>query len=221
MSTWSSDQDANGNLPRGSKPGRSWLARFINFVLMQLLALAVFVGFPVLVTAVAPVSWVRFERHGENVSATARICLLFVIPYKTLTVDPVVGIGDRFVEGSHTRERRTGRDRVTKSEDQGYLVIHGNDQVAEVPVTPHNLDEVIERTEAFLNEPQSDELELFVVANWKFSVIMGGLTSLLTVLYVGTLIFGVALKGVHIIQWALGVPQGRRLFARYMKNSPQ
>ncbi len=221
MSMWSSDQDANGNLPQGNKPGRSWLARLISFVLMQLLALAVFVGFPALVTAIAPVSWVRFERHGEHVSATARICLLFVVPYKTLTVDPVVGIGDRFVGGSYSRERRSGGDKVTKSEDEGYLVIQGNEHVAEIPVTPHNLKEVIERAEAFLNEPQSEELELFVVANWKFSVIMGGLTSLLTVLYVSTLIFGVLLKIVHIIQWALGVPPGRRLFARSMKNSPQ
>lgn len=147
------------------------------------------VGFPGFCTAIAPVSWVKFQRSGDRVSARAEVCVFFVLPYKTMTVDPVVGIGDRFVGGTESRERRSGkRDRVTKSEDQGFLVIQGDDHAAEVPVTPVDLESVIERSEAFLKDPQATELELFVVANWKFSVIMGGLTSLLTVLYVGSLV---------------------------------
>lgn len=143
------------------------------------------VGFPGFCTAVAPVSWVKFQRTGDRVSARAQVCVFFVIPYKTLVVDSVESIGDRFKGGTESRQRRSGTtDRVTKSEDQGFLVIHGADQVAEVPVTPFNLKSVVKRSEAFLKEPQATELKMFVVANWKFSVIMGGLTSLLTVLWV-------------------------------------
>lgn len=142
---------------------------------------------PGLLTATVPVSWVKFERQGERVTARAQVCLFFVVPYKTMTVDPVEGIDDRFVGGTESRERRSGsrqQDRVTKSEDQAFLVIRGDDQTAEVPVTPVDIKTVIERSEAFLKDPQATELKLFVVANWKFGVIGGGLMSLLTVLYV-------------------------------------
>lgn len=143
------------------------------------------VVFPGFLTAVAPSSWVKFQRNGNRVTARAQICVFFVVPYKTLTVDPVIGIGDRFHAGSETRERRSGqRDRVTKAEDEGFLVIQGEDQVAEVPVTPFNLKSVVQRSEEFLKDSQSTELKMFVVANWKFSVLFGGLMSLFTVLYV-------------------------------------
>src|SRR5262245_51468578 len=122
-----------------SNSHRSWASRLVNFILFHLFALLVFVGFPALVTAIAPVSWVAFERHDGRVSANTRTCLLFVVPYKARTIDPVIGIGDRFIGGTVTRERRTGRDVSTKSEDEGFLIIRGNDQVAEVPVTPFNL----------------------------------------------------------------------------------
>lgn len=162
------------------------------------------VGFPALVTAIAPISWVRFERRDGKVSATVHTCLLFVIPYKNQTVVTVTGIGDRFVAGTVTRERRCGGDRTTKSEDEGFLVIRGNDHDAEVPVTPFNLKSVIERSEAFLHDDNATELKLFVVANWKFSVITGGLISLLTVLYIAGLTYGVLRAAVRTIRWALG-----------------
>jgi hypothetical protein len=182
------------------KPRGPWWARLGSFVLHQLLALAIFVGFPALVTAIAPVSWIKFERQEGQVSATAQTCLLFFVPYKTIHLDPVTGIGDRFVAGTTTRERRTGRDRVTKSEDEGFLVIHSSDQSAEISVTPFNIKSVTERSQGFLDDPQAKELKLFVVANWKFSVIAGGLVSLLTVLYVVVLVGGLAGKLLGLLR---------------------
>ncbi len=172
------------------KPRGPWWARLGSFVLHQLLALAVFVGFPALVTAIAPVSWIKFERQDGQVSVTAQTCLLFFVPYKTIHLDPVTGIGDRFVAGTMNRERRPGRDRITRSEDEGVLVIHGHDQSAEISVTPFNIKSVTERAQGFLDDPQATELKLFVVANWKFSIVAGGLVSLLTVLYVVILVGG-------------------------------
>ena len=63
-------------------------------------------------------------------------------------------------------------------------MINGPDQTAEVPVTPFNLQEVREKAEAFLKDPQAVKMKLFVVANWKFSVIAGGLATLPAVFYV-------------------------------------
>jgi len=196
---------------------RSWFSRIGGFVFAQLLALAVFVGFPAFLTAVAPVSWVLFERDDGQVAATAKTCLLFLVPYKTTRAHAVTHIGDRFVAGTVSRERRNGRSQETRSEDQGFLVIQGNGAPAEVAVSPHDIESVIRRAEEFLHDPQAKELKLFVVANWKFSVIAGGLASLLTLLYVAILAFGILLKLVHFLQWALGIPPERLLFAKHLK----
>jgi hypothetical protein len=163
----------------------------------HVLALVFCVGFPGFVTAVAPVSWVTFERHGEKVSARARICMFFVVPYLIKTVDPVVGIDDRFVQGTVTRSRSDKQG--NRSEDEGFLVIHGTDHTIEVPVTPFNVDSVTQRAEEFLTNSQANRLSMVVVANWKFSVFAGGLVCLLTLLY----LFGILLGLWRGLLWLL------------------
>lgn len=148
------------------------------------LAFLCFVLFPGMVTAIAPVSWVSFHRDGEKVTAQARICAFFVVPYRTMTIDPVIGIGDRFVAGHVTQDHRHRRNENVRSEDEAFLIIHGTDDSFNVPVSPVNIQSVMGRAHDFLDDPQSTELRMTVVANWKFSVIGGGLVCLLTVLYV-------------------------------------
>lgn len=63
------------------------------------------------------------------------------------------------------------------------LILHGNEASFEVPVSPASIDGVRERCVAFLNNPQAVSERLFVVANWKFGILIGGAMSLLTVLY--------------------------------------
>lgn len=154
-------------------------------VITQLIALAVCVVAPAGLTAVAPVTYITFQRDGTRVSAQTQTCLLFFIPYKSAVVDPVTHLGNRTLEGTVSRQRRSGTtDRYTRAEEQGFLAIEGPDQRTEVSVSPHDLKTVLGKAEAFLADPQSTELKLFVVSNWKFGVIGGGLISLLTVLYV-------------------------------------
>lgn len=155
-----------------------------GMIFTQFIAFVGCIVFPALVTAIAPVSWVKFERQGESVRCQSKTCLLFVIPYKSFEAQPVIGIGDRFLAGTESVRRRPGPDKKTKSEDEGFLVVHTQDASFEVPVTPFNLKSVAQQAKDFLDNPQLTQLNLFVVANWKFSVIAGGLVSLLTVLYV-------------------------------------
>lgn len=161
---------------------------------LQFFALLVCLGIPALVTALAPVSWVRFERQGERVTAKARTCLYFVIPFKTATIDPVVGVGRDFKGGSTRTERRNGRNEKIRSEDQGFLVIKGENQEFAVPVTPFNLDSVLERSNAFLKDPKATGLSMFVVANWKFSVLCGGLAMLLPLILLGCTVYALGQK---------------------------
>jgi len=159
---------------------RTWKSILIR----HLFGLLVCIGLPALVTAIAPVSWLKFQRQGDRVAARAETCLLFVIPFRTVSVEPVIAVGERTIEGRVTWERRRGkRDLEHRSESEGFLTIKGPKESVEVQVTPFNLESVVEKVDAFLKDPAAAELKLFVVANWKFSVVAGGFVSLLTVLY--------------------------------------
>lgn len=185
-------------LESNAKTGKS---TFLGKVITQLIALLVFLVIPAIVTAVAPVSWVKFQRQGDRVTARAEVCLFFIIPFRTLTVDPVTGVDDRTKAGSITRHRRPGTDKFTQAETQGFLSIEGPNSTAEVSITPHDLESVKKKAEDFLKDPKVTELKLFVVANWKFSVIAGGLATLFAALYV----FGVAGATVMFVLRTVGL----------------
>jgi hypothetical protein len=142
-----------------------------------------FVIFPGLFTAIAPVTWIQFVRDSDHVSATTKTCVFFVIPYSTKTIDPVVGVDDRFKKGEFIRER--GREnRNKREEDQAFLKIHGEQDSVEISVSPVSVKSAKEKALKFLDETGDAKLRLFVVANWKFGVFAGGALSLLTILYV-------------------------------------
>lgn len=220
MSDSSSDFGTAAPAASPRRAGGSWIGRLGGVVFSQLLALLVFVGVPAAVTAIAPVSRIHLERQAGQVSARTSSCLLFVIPFRVQTIAPVTGFDQRHVSGTvSAHSRRTNRDDV-KSEDQAWLVVVSQDQRIEVPVSPADMPPVRKQAEEFLSNPQATELKLFVVANWKFSVIGGGLVSLLTVIYAGTIAIGLLLKLVHLVQWLCGVPPHRRLLAAALKTPP-
>lgn len=190
----------------------SFVVRFGKFFVNHLIAILFFVGLPALVTAIAPVAWVKFERQNDVVTARAQTCLLFLVPYRTSVVTDVVQVGDRVVAGTVHRERRPGPDRETRSEDEGFLVIQGAEQTAEVQVSPASLQSVQQKVNAFLSDPQAKVLKLFVVANWKFSVIGGGLISLMAVFYFGLVAFSILQLPGRLVRWATGssVPPAAR-----------
>lgn len=155
-----------------------------SIVITQLIAFVGFVLVPALVTMIAPVSWVKFQRQGDRISVRAETCLLFVVPFRTVSVDPLIAVDERTLTGSITNERRVGRQDIKRrADDEGFLVMKGPEQSAEVQVSPASLKSVLEKANAFLKDPAATDLKMFVVANWKFSVGGGGFVSLLTLLY--------------------------------------
>ncbi|MFO1482841.1 MAG: hypothetical protein U1F71_05680 [Verrucomicrobiaceae bacterium] len=155
-----------------------------SIVITQLIAFVGFVLVPALVTMIAPVSWVKFQRQGDRISVRAQTCLFFVVPFRTVSVDPLIAVDERTLTGSITNERRVGRQDIKRrADDEGFLVMKGPEQSAEVQVSPASLKSVLEKANAFLKDPAATDLKMFVVANWKFSVGGGGFVSLLTLLY--------------------------------------
>lgn len=159
-------------------------------LLTQTLALLFCVGVPALVTMIAPVSWVSFQRDASGVTARVQTCLLFIVPFKTAVIQPVLAVNEHVLEGSIRIKKRIGTDKKYQAEDEGFLLIRGPDQLAKVQVSPVDLTSTLAKVETFLAQPEASELKLFVVANWKFSVLGGALVSMLTLLYFVGVSFG-------------------------------
>ena len=147
------------------------------------------VGVPALMMAIAPVSWLEFNRIDDRVSAKAQTCLLFVIPYRTQELADVKEVTTTFKLGDMQHQRR-GDNKQGRAESKGSVVLHGPKQgeadgeIVQVSVSPASTGSVETRIKEFLADPQQKTLSVFTVANWKVGVIFAIPASLLTVLFV-------------------------------------
>jgi hypothetical protein len=158
-----------------------------GMLLQQLIVFLVCVVFPGLVTAMAPATWITFERTAETVRCTTRTCVFFIVPYKVQQVDHVTAIDHHERAGKAKKERRFGRltGKTINVHGEGFLQIEGTgDQLAEVSVSPSSMDSVVSQSNAFLTSTTPASTTIFTIANWTFGGLMGGFLTLLTVLYV-------------------------------------
>jgi hypothetical protein len=161
--------------------------RMMNLA-MQFIAIGVLLGALAIATGVAPVSWIKFERVDGQVKARTQSCVFFIVPYHTVWVVPVEKLETDIVKGS--AQRKHGRDIPgKKADDVGYLNIIGPGQLSEVPIAPSSLKAVREKAQAFLNDPEAKELELFVVANWLFSLVFSGLATVFFLIFAGSFVY--------------------------------
>src|SRR5262245_28703091 len=103
-------------------------------------------------TAAAPVGVTHLERRDGNVQGRIAWNVFFVIPYHRAEVEKVTAIDDRFHRGEvgempgNTREENR---RGVKSDDEAFLVIHGDSGDREVPVSPASIKRVVEKAHKF------------------------------------------------------------------------
>jgi hypothetical protein len=161
----------------------SFRSRIVAHAFLLLLC----VGLPAAVTWMAPVTVVELSRQGPDVSAKVVNCLFLAIPYRETSINPVTKAEDELHRGETTfrTENRDGRNvRVKeKVEDEAYLILSGPSGTAKVPVSPANIKEVLDQTRVFLATADQPKLRFKAVANWTFSVLVGGLLTLITILY--------------------------------------
>ncbi len=174
---------------------------FKDTIITQLIAVTVFVGVPALITLMAPVTWIKCEKQPTGVSATASQCLFFIIPFSTQTAFPVTDVKEQVHRGrrQQTDAERRRKQTAAKAEDQGTLTISGANTEVNVSCSPVSLPGAAAQVRAFLKSPTPAPLRLTVVANWKISVIVGGIATCFTLLYVVGSILAVAL-------WILRAP---------------
>lgn len=179
---------------QSSDPTAKATAKATNLGL-QFIAIGVLLAALAIATGVAPVSWIKLERSEGRVRARVQSCFFFVIPYQTVWIDPVEKLDTRIQTGSQTR--RNGRDVPnSKAEDTGYLKIEGPSGNTEVPIAPSSLQSVKQKAQAFIADPKSTELQLFVVASWLFSFVFSGLATLFGLIIAGSFV-------VAFAQWVL------------------
>lgn len=142
-------------------------------------------GVPALMTAIAPVSWLEFTRAGDQVRVKTQTCLFFVIPYRVQELADVKRIETTFHRGENLH-KRPGDGKRGRAEDQAGLVLHGprEGESVSISVSPVSIKTVEAQVKSFLDDDQQQNLSLFAVANWKFSVIFAIPMCLLTVLFV-------------------------------------
>jgi hypothetical protein len=164
--------------------------RLLNLSL-QIFALLLFTVLPAFVTTLAPVtaSSIKLQRADGRVTAVTKRYMFFIIPFRTALVDPVTGIGRDTRKGSVTVERRSGyTDKYRKADDQGYLTITGPGVSSVIPADAKRLEASEKQLKAFLQDPQSSELEVYLLGNPLFSLVFGGGATVLT-LFVVVLLF--------------------------------
>jgi hypothetical protein len=149
------------------------------------------VAFPALFTWIAPVSWTTLTRHGDRVEARLKVCLLFLVPFRTEILSDVRTV-DHFVRAGEVR-RDTNTGQNVRAESEGALVLQGPGQEVVVPVSPASLTKIAGKVRDFLADTGATKMRFFAPANWKVSVIAGGAVCLLTVLYlvviIGSIVF--------------------------------
>lgn len=180
-------------VPHDSRPATDPLVQTAPmFSGVQLFGFLICVVVPALLTALFPVSYLRLERHGAVVRATASTCFFYVIPYRRQEVAEVVGVDDQITGGGVPR---TGRSR-TESEREGWLILNGaGDSDLTVPCSPSSLENRRQTIREFLENSTSEPaLRLVCIHNWKFTFLFCIPWCLLTVLWILNFIAIIFLK---------------------------
>ncbi len=110
-----------------------------------------------------------------------------MVPYKIQRVEGVREIGSRERAGGTERKRKHGRatNETVHVDGEGFLEIYGTgSQKIEVSVSPASLSSAVARSNDFLAKTQNGSETFFVIANWKFGAMMGGVLTSFTALYV-------------------------------------
>src|SRR5580658_3986292 len=128
---------------------------FRDRIFAQALILLFCVGFPALVTGIAPVTWMTFTRQNGRVEMKAKVCMFFLLPFRHEEVAEVTGVDEQTIAG--TREKWNigtpdDQKNYVTSESEGFLVVHGRELEARIAVSPASLSDVKSKVRDFLND---------------------------------------------------------------------
>lgn len=163
------------------------------------------VVFPATFTAVAPRATVELQRDTSGVSVTICAHTLFVIPYWCQHEQGVRRVELEFSSGErvgYNAQLSADANRVNrrgKTEDNATIHFFGNGEGASAMVETGRMDEVLAQAQSFIDDRGSRSLGLSFFAHRVMGLYVGGLLSLLVLLWL-------PLAGLAIVRRVLGRP---------------
>ncbi|MBK6728367.1 MAG: hypothetical protein IPG63_14145 [Xanthomonadales bacterium] len=163
------------------------------------------VVFPATFTAVAPRTTVALQRDASGVRVTTCAHTLFFIPYwcqherDVRRVELEFSSGERVGFNAHLSEYANRVNRRGKTEDNATIHFLGAGEGASAMVEVDLMDEVLAQAQGFIDDPQSRALDLSFYAHRVMGLYVGGLLSLLVLLWL-------PLAGLAIVRRVLGRP---------------
>jgi len=157
-----------------------------SHLVTQAIAIVCFVVVPVVITLVAPLSTIVFERAGSETDVTVQRFVLMVVPWRTERIDAVTQIradvSSQFRYGNSAENRR--KNRVgTVSYATGQVAIIGPHDELIVQAAPELARSIAAQFKGFVADKSADRLSIPVYASWALSYVLGGIVSFLFGLY--------------------------------------
>jgi hypothetical protein len=167
------------------------MAQIVGFIVCVLL--------PAFVTIIAPITRVTLSYDGNSISVSARWFVYCLIPYRITRLTQVTSITSDFTAGRIERSSRSPNRRI-RTENTAALIFSSAEEDMMIPISPVNMESARKKIEAFLAAPNPEGLRFWAVANWKFSLLMGGALSLLAGLYFVGIGMAIVKFGKKIVQ---------------------
>lgn len=161
-------------------------ASFKSILVTQMIAVVVFVGVPVMLTLMAPLTSVRFQKAEQGTLAEVDRYLLMFIPWKHETV-----AGVQAVRAETTAEKRYRGTSEERSKGQkgvrlatGQIVIVSGAIETSIQADPVLAKRIEKEFVEFQQTESSGELSYEIYASWWLSYVLGGIATSLAAFYV-------------------------------------
>lgn len=170
---------------------------FKSILITQAIASVVFVGIPILLTFMAPLTSLRFEKTEQGLEAKVDRYLLMVIRWKH---EELVGVeavraditAEKRYRGT-AEERRKGQKGVRLATAQIVLVCGGMESA--IQADPDLAKKVEKEFAEFKQTDTASALSYEIYASWWLSYVLGGIATGFAVLY----IFGASVQIIRTI----------------------
>jgi hypothetical protein len=157
-----------------------------SILVTQLIASVVFVGIPVLLTFMAPLSSLGFQKTEQGMKAEVDRYLLMVIPWKHETLVGVQSVKAEITAEKRYRgtaeERRKGQKGVRLA--TGQIVIVAGGMETKIQTDPELAKRIEKEFAGFQQTESANELSYEIYASWWLSYVLGGIATGLAVFYV-------------------------------------
>lgn len=123
------------------------------------LIMVIFLSFPIWVTSMLPTTWIELERNDGQVNLEAEVCLLIVIPFRTIRI-----------EGLERVETKPGTIRINETEGPDMLVLEGSGGTAELLALQSAAPNLKKRINEYISSSSTSKLSLRTTSHTGISI---------------------------------------------------